>query len=86
MPKILVTEACLIDLKDDQGGQHYGLGSTPTVPKDIAADLVKANRALYADKADDFDKAGRNTATKELLKAADAAAKAAAAVEASPSA
>lgn len=85
MPKILITEACLINLKDDHGGQHFGIGSQPTVPKDIAADLVKANRALYCDKADDFDKGGRNTATKEMLKAADAIAKAAAAVEATPS-
>lgn len=76
MPKIIIIEACLVDFKDDKGGQHQEVGAMPTVPKDIAADLVRSNRALYADKADDFDKGGRNTATKEMLKAAEQVAKA----------
>jgi hypothetical protein len=78
MPKILITEACLVDFRDDAGGQHQGVGAMPDVPKDIAADLVRANRALYTKREDDFDKGGRNTATREMLKAADAIAKTAA--------
>jgi len=70
MPKILIIEACLVDFADDTGGQHQEVGAMPTVPKDLAADLVKARRALYCDKADDFDKAGHNTASKDMLKAA----------------
>lgn len=72
MPKILIIEACLVDFADDAGGQHQDIGAMPTVPKDLAADLVKTKRALYCDKADDFDKAGHNTASKEMLKAAGA--------------
>lgn len=84
MPKILITEACLVNYDDDQGGQHHDIGDLPTVPKDTAASLVRANRALYADKADDFDKGGRNTATREMLKAAAAMGNAKAAGPAEP--
>lgn len=79
MPKILITEATLVNYGDDRGGVHQSIGDLPTVPKHVALDLVRANRALYADKADDADKGGRNTATREMLKAAEAMAKAAAA-------
>ena len=72
MPKILIIEACLVDFADDAGGQHQDVGAMPIVPKDLAADLVKSRRALYCDKADDFDKAGHNTASKEMLRAAAA--------------
>lgn len=82
MPKILITEATIVNYGDDRGGVHQAIGDLPTVPKHVALDLVRANRALYADKADDFDKGGRNTATKEMLKAAEAMAKAAAAGDA----
>ncbi|MBA3034822.1 MAG: hypothetical protein KKF85_03425 [Gammaproteobacteria bacterium] len=78
MPKLLITEACLVDLRDDRGGQHQSVGDMPDVPKDIAADLVAANRALYIKREDDFDKGGRNTASREMLRAAEGMAKAAA--------
>lgn len=77
MPKILITESTLINYGDDRGGVHHGVGDLPDVPKAIAADLVRSSRALYAVREDDTDKSGRNTATKEMLTAAAAIAKAA---------
>ena len=75
MPKILIIESCLVDFADDAGGQHQNVGDMPTVQKDLAAELVKARRALYCDKSDDFEKSGANTASKDMLKAAEAIAK-----------
>lgn len=82
MPEMLITEPCLVNHGDDQGAVHQAAGDKVTVHKDVARGLVSANRALYTDKKDDPDKQGRNTATREMLKAADAMAKAAAAAPA----
>ncbi|MEW6612701.1 MAG: hypothetical protein AB1409_08170 [Pseudomonadota bacterium] len=76
MPKVLIIEDCLVNYGDDRGGVHESAGALVDVSKDAAAALIRANRALYTDKKDDPDKSGRNTATKDMLQAAMAMAKA----------
>ena len=68
--KILIIAACLVNVGDDAGGQHAEQGDMPDVPKDVAVKLVGSGRALYINKADDPDKAGANTASKDLVQAA----------------
>jgi hypothetical protein len=46
------------------------------VSKDLGIALMRANRTLYINKADDPDKSGRNTASKEMLAAVEDMAKA----------
>lgn len=72
MPKILITDSCLVSYGDDRGGVHQDAGDPVDVSKDTALALTRANRALYANKADDADKSGRYTASKEMLAAAQA--------------
>ena len=72
MPKLLITTPVLINYEDDRGGVHHDVGEMPVVAKDTALALVRADRALYADKRDDPDKSGRNTASAEMLRAAKA--------------
>lgn len=72
--KILILSSCLVNFGDDAGGQPVEQGDMPDVPKDVAVKLIGYGRALYTDKKDDPDKAGANTASKELIKAAEAAA------------
>jgi len=84
MPKILVIEPCLINHGDDRGGVDHAAGDMGDVPKDVAAKLVAAGRVLYVNKADDPDKHGRNTASKDMLKAAGDMAKASTADEKAP--
>lgn len=90
MPKLLILEACLVNFADDRGGIHHDAGDMPDVPKAQATDLIRCNRALYINKADDADKAGRYTASAEMVKAAKAMeaakAKAAAAAVTDPAA
>ena len=74
--KLLIISACLVTFGDDRGGQHADEGDMPDVPKDTAHALVRAGRALYLDRADDPNKAGSHTASKEMIAAANAAAKA----------
>lgn len=76
MPKQLVIESTLVNYGDDRGGVHHDRGEIIDVPKDVARTLVNAGRTLYVEKADDVDKNGRNTASKEMLKAAANMAKA----------
>lgn len=78
MPKMLITEACLVNYGNDAGGVHESAGAMVEVSKDVANALLQVNRALYIDRKDDPDKNGRNTASKEMIKAAEAMAKAAA--------
>lgn len=70
--KVLITETCLVNYKDDRGGVVESAPTFVDVPKDTAAVLVGAGRALYVVKTDDPDKAGSNTAPKEMLDAAKA--------------
>ncbi|MCP5233579.1 MAG: hypothetical protein H6948_16130 [Zoogloeaceae bacterium] len=67
MPKVLIIESCLINLGDDRGGVDHAAPSIVDIAKDTAHKLVTAGRALYAARADDPDKGGRNTATKDML-------------------
>lgn len=67
--KIIILESCIINLGDDRGGQHAERLDMPDVPKDTAVKLVGYGRALYINKSDDPDKAGANTASKELIQA-----------------
>lgn len=78
MPKMLIIEACLVNYGDDRGGVHECAGAQIEVGKDAATALVQAGRALYTDKKDDPNKTGANTASKEMIAAAEAAVKAAA--------
>lgn len=70
MPKVLITEPCLINHRDDRGGVHNDAGEIVTVAKDTAVDLARMGRVLFIDKADDPTKAGTLTASKEMLAAA----------------
>lgn len=72
MPKILIIDPCLVNFADDRGGIHHDAGDMPDVPKAAATDLVRRGRALYINKADDTDKAGRYTASADMVKAAKA--------------
>lgn len=76
MPKMLITDSTLVNFRDDRGGVHAEKYEIHDVPKDVAADLVNAGRALYVDAKDDPSKGNFNTASVELLKAAEAAVKA----------
>ena len=70
--KVLITETCLVNYKDDRGGVVESAPAFVDVPKDTAGMLVGAGRALYTVKTDDPDKAGSNTANKDMLEAAKA--------------
>lgn len=76
MPKLLIIEPCLVAYGDDRGGVHQDTGDIVDVSKDTGVTLTRANRALYLGKADDPDPSGRYTASKDLVQAAQAAAKA----------
>lgn len=76
MPKVIITEGCLVNYGDDRGGVHEEQGAICEPSKDVARHLAIIGRALYVSKADDPDKAGANTASPELVRAAQAAAKA----------
>lgn len=78
MPKLLITEATLVNYGDDRGGVHEDAGALINPGKDTADALVRIGRALYVEKKDDPDKSGRNTASADMLAAAEALAKAAA--------
>lgn len=70
--KLLIIEACLVNYGDDRGGVDHAAGDVVDVPKATAATLATNGRALYINKTDDPDKAGRFTASKDMLKAAEA--------------
>lgn len=70
--KVLITETCLVNYKDDRGGVVELAPAFVDVAKETAAVLVGAGRALYTIKTDDPDKAGSNTAPREMLEAAKA--------------
>jgi hypothetical protein len=76
MPKVIITEGCLVNYGDDRGGVHQDQGDLCEPAKDVALALVRVNRALYVNRSDDPDKAGANTASTELVRAAQAASKA----------
>lgn len=69
--KMLVISACLINLLDDQGGQHKEVGEIVDLPKAQAENLARADRLLYVNRKDDPTKTGQFTATEAMLKAAD---------------
>jgi len=69
--KILITEDTVVNFGDDRGGVHVGAGELPDVPGTVARQLVQLNRALYANRKDDPDKAGRDTAPADVVKAAE---------------
>lgn len=71
MPKILILSPVVVNFGDDRGGVHVPRAGLPDVPRDEARALVNAGRALYTNRADDPNKAGANTATPEMLKAAE---------------
>lgn len=71
MPKVLITESCLVNYGDDKGGKHADATDVVDCPKADALALVHANRALYCAKEDDPYK-GKFTATADMLKAAEA--------------
>lgn len=68
--KMLVISACLINLLDDQGGQHKDVGEIIDIPKQQAEDLARADRVLYVNRKDDPTKTAQFTATEAMLKAA----------------
>ena len=76
MPKQLVIEPCLVNYADDRGGVGQSAGDIIDVPKDTARALALAGRTLYVNRIDDPDKSGRFTATKDMLAAAAAMARA----------
>lgn len=76
MPKILIIESCFINHGDDAGAVAAEAGETLDVTKDTALELVKYNRALYVSKNDDPTKTKQFSASPEMVKAIDAAARA----------
>lgn len=76
MPKQIVIESCQINHGDDRGGVHHDAGEIVDLSKGTAIDLARAGRTLYIDRADDPDKNGNFTASKEMVKAVQAMAKA----------
>ena len=74
--KLLITENTIINHGDDRGGVDAAQGDIVDVPKDTAQKLIAARRALYADKKDDPSKGALDTASAEMLKAAEAVRKA----------
>ena len=46
--KILITESCLVNFGDDRGGIHQDVGDMPDAPKEVAAGLIRSNRAIRA--------------------------------------
>lgn len=84
MPKILIISATIINYGDDRGGVDAAEGDMPEVTKETALALVRANRALYTDRKDDPDKAGSNTASARMIKAAEDMAKEKAKAAANP--
>lgn len=75
MPKQIIIEATQVNYGDDRGGVHHDAGEIVEVPKDTGIALMRAGRSLYVNKSDDPDKSGRNTASKEMLKAAESMSK-----------
>ncbi len=69
--KVLIIAACLVNFGDDRGGQHIDHAEISDVPIDTARKLVSTGRALYIDKKDDPSKGGINTASTDMLKAAE---------------
>lgn len=67
MPKMLITDTCIVNYNDDRGGVAEQAASIVDVSRDTALALVRAHRALYTNKADDPDKTGRNTASKDEI-------------------
>lgn len=76
MPKILIIETCLVNHGDDAGGIAHEAGETIDVNKDTAIELAKYGRSLYLNKADDPTKTKLYSATPDMVKAVEAAAKA----------
>lgn len=76
MPKQLIIEACLVNYGDDRGGVDHAIGDLVEVSKDTANALARNGRALYVEKKEDPDKHGRYTATRDMINAAQAMAKA----------
>lgn len=79
MPKILIIETCLVNHGDDAGGIAHEAGETIDVNKDTAIELAKYGRSLFLNKADDPTKTKQYSASTDMVKAAEAAAKARAA-------
>ena len=74
--KILIIASALVNYNDDRGGVHEETGALIDPPKDVAVKLTEQGRALYVNKSDDPFKDGRFTASPEMVKAAEALAKA----------
>ena len=74
--KLLITENTIVNYGDDRGGVDAAQGDIVDVNKDTAQKLVAARRALYTDKKDDPSKGALDTASTEMLKAAEAVRKA----------
>lgn len=74
--KILIIEATQVNYLDDRGGQHADASEFVDPPKDVARKLVEVGRALYVNRTDDPSKEGSNTASKDMIAAAEAMAKA----------
>lgn len=79
MPKILIIETCLVNHGDDAGGIAHEAGETIDVNKDTAIELAKYGRSLYLNKADDPSKTKQYSASNDMVKAVEGAAKARAA-------
>ena len=74
--KIIIISGTQVNYGDDRGGVHEDEAAICDVPKETAIKLTTANRALYVNKSDDPFKDGRFTASPEMVKAAEAMAKA----------
>lgn len=73
--KILIIDATQVNYHDDRGGQHADAGEFVDPPKEVARKLVEVGRALYVNRTDDPSKEGSNTASKDMIAAAEVLAK-----------
>lgn len=83
MPQQLIIEPCIVN---HGGGEitPHGIGEVCDIERDTAYQLARMGRTLYVDRKDDSDKAGRYTASPEMIKAAEALRKAAGKAPAKP--
>lgn len=70
--EILIIDTTIVNFGDDRGGQVVEAPEFVDVSKDTAQALVRSGRGLYTSRANDPEKGAPNTATAEMIKAAQA--------------
>lgn len=61
--RILITEACLAKSVKDAGLRHCEVGEEIEAPRDVAVNCVYAQKAVFLDAVDDYNRHRANTVT-----------------------